>query len=239
MTRSRTILAAGVAALALAAPAVAITGGSLDGTAHPAVGLLLADRGSGPEPECSGSLVSPTVFVTAAHCVATLASDRVWVSFDPHYVAGASTLDAGTAHADPLYGTSKSDSHDAAVVVLDTPVSGVAPVPLPAQDALDAAGVRAQSVTNVGYGYTDRTYTFDGYRRWSTSRISNVQPTELMLADQPGGVCYGDSGGPQLLGGVEVAITSTGNRACAGQSFAYRLDTASARAFLSEYVALP
>ena len=238
MTR-RTILAAGVAALALAAPAVAVTGGSLDGAAHPAVGLLLADRGAGPEPECSGSLVSPTVFVTAAHCVATLASDRVWVSFDSRYVAGSSPLDAGTAHADPLYGTSKTDSHDVAVVVLDAPVTGVAPLALPKQAALDAPGFRSQNVTNVGYGYSDRTFTFDGYRRWSTSRVSNVQPTELMLADQPGGVCYGDSGGPQLAGDVEVAITSSGNRACAGQSWAYRLDTPSARAFLSGYLSLP
>ncbi len=239
MTHRRTILAAGVAALALAAPAVAITGGSLDGAAHPAVGLLLADRGAGPEPECSGSLVSPTVFVTAAHCVATLASTRVWVSFDSHYVAGSSPLDAGTAHPDPLYGTSKTDSHDVAVVVLDAPVTGIAPLALPAQGALDAAGVRSQVVTNVGYGYADRTFTFDGYRRSSTSSISNVQPTEVMTGDQPGGVCYGDSGGPKLLAGVEVAITSTGNRACSGQSFAYRLDTPSARAFLSHYISLP
>ena len=71
--RSEILIAAGVAALAVAAPAAfAITSGSLDGNGHPAVGLLLADRGNGPEPDCSGSLVSPTVFVTAAHCTADL-----------------------------------------------------------------------------------------------------------------------------------------------------------------------
>jgi len=80
MRRSTRFVLAGVAALAVAAPAFAITGGSIDGTAHPAVGLLLADRGNGPEPDCSGALVSPTVFVTAAHCTGDLASGRVWVS---------------------------------------------------------------------------------------------------------------------------------------------------------------
>jgi hypothetical protein len=91
--RSNLLIAAGVAALAVAAPvALAITGGSLDGAAHPSVGLLLADRGSGPEPDCSGTLVSPTVFVTAAHCTGDLASDRVWVSFDSRYAAGPSVL---------------------------------------------------------------------------------------------------------------------------------------------------
>jgi V8-like Glu-specific endopeptidase len=238
--RSNILIAAGVAALAVAAPAaLAITGGSLDGGAHPAVGLLLADRGNGPEPDCSGSLVSPTVFVTAAHCTGDLASARVWVSFDSQYVAGSSTLLKGTAHTDPQWGLVKSDSHDLAVVVLDKAVRGVTPYALPTADALDAAGVSSQTFTNVGYGYADRTFTFDGYRRWSISSFTNVKPTELVLSDKSGGVCFGDSGGPRLLGNVVEAVTSTGNQNCTGQSINYRLDTPSARTFLSSFVATP
>ena len=237
--RSNLLIAAGVAALAAAAPALAITGGALDGDAHPAVGLLIADLGHGPEPDCSGSLVSPTVFVTAAHCTANLASARVWVSFDPTYVAGSSRLLAGTAHNDPQWGLVKSDSHDVAVVVLDSPVRGVTPLALPKANALEASGVASQTFTNVGYGYSDRTFTFDGYRRWSTSSFTSVKPTELRLADNPGGVCFGDSGGPRLLGNVVVAVTSTGNANCTGQSISYRLDTPSARAFLSSFVSAP
>jgi hypothetical protein len=234
------LIAAGVAALAVAAPAaLAITGGSLDGGAHPAVGLLLADRGNGPEPDCSGSLVSSTVFVTAAHCTADLASARVWVSFDPRYVAGSSPLLPGTAHTDPQWGLVKGDSHDLAVVVLDGPVSGVTPFALPKAGALEAAGVLSQSFTNVGYGYADRSFTFDGYRRWSTSSFTNLKPSELRLAEKNGGVCFGDSGGPRLLGNVVVAVTSTGNKNCTGQVMSYRLDTPAARAFLSAFVASP
>jgi hypothetical protein len=238
--RSNILIAAGVAALAVAAPvALAITGGSLDGSAHPAVGLLVADLGNGPVPDCSGSLVSPTVFVTAAHCTGNLASARVWVSFDPQYVAGSSPLLAGTAHTDPQWGLVKADSHDLAVVVLDKAVRGVTPFALPKAAALEAAGVAAQTFTNVGYGYSDRSFTFDGYRRWSTSSFTNVKPTELRLADNPGGVCFGDSGGPRLLGNVVVAVTSTGNSNCTGQSINYRLDTPAARAFLSAFVTAP
>jgi hypothetical protein len=238
--RSNLLIAVGVAALAVAAPAAfAITGGSLDGSAHPAVGLLVADLGNGPVPDCSGSLVSPTVFVTAAHCTGNLASARVWVSFDPQYVAGSSSLLSGTAHTDPQWGLVKNDSHDVAVVVLDSAVRSVTPYALPKTAALEAAGVASQTFSNVGYGYFDRSFTFDGYRRWSTSSFTNVKPTELRLADKPGGVCFGDSGGPRLLGNVVVAVTSTGNSNCTGQSISYRLDTPTARAFLSAFVTAP
>jgi len=239
MRRWTRFLLAGVAALAVAAPASAITGGSLDGAAHPAVGLLLADRGNGPEPDCSGALVSPTVFVTAAHCTADLSSARVWVSFDARFVAGASTLLPGTAHTDPQWGTVKNDKHDVAVVVLDRPFRGAVPYALPKAGALDSPSVAAQTFTNVGYGYYDRTFTFDGYRRSSVSSFTNADSTELRLSDKPGGVCFGDSGGPRLLGGVVAAVTSYGNNNCTGQSNSYRLDTAGARAFLSGFVAVP
>ena len=56
-----------------------------------------------------------------------------------------------------------------------------------------------------------------------------------------GGTCYGDSGGPNFLGttGVVAAITITGDAVCRATNVDYRLDTASARAFLDDYVALP
>jgi hypothetical protein len=61
-------------ALALAAclaPAIgAITYGTPDGNAHPNVGLLVARIGTGFFAICSGTLVSPTVFLTAGHCTA-------------------------------------------------------------------------------------------------------------------------------------------------------------------------
>ena len=238
MGRASRLILAGVAALAVAAPAFAVTGGTLDGDAHPAAGLLVADLGNGPVQDCSGSLVSPTLFVTAAHCTGDLASNRVWVSFDAQYVAGTSTLLPATAIADSAWGTVKGDSHDLAVVVLDHAVRGVTPYALPKANAL-ATLTSSSTLTNVGYGYFDRSFVFDGYRRWSISSFTNVTPTELKLSDKPGGVCFGDSGGPRLLGNVEVAVTSTGNDNCTGRSISYRLDTPSARTFLSRFVAVP
>ena len=68
-------------ALALAAPARAITYGMPDGNGHPEAGALLAPQAysDGTWAACSGTLISPTVFLTAAHC--DLGVSRVAVTF--------------------------------------------------------------------------------------------------------------------------------------------------------------
>jgi len=86
---------AGVVALmtVTVAPAAAITDGSLDGDGHPYVGLMVAQLEDGtPLWRCSGTLISPTVFLTAGHCtfnigndgqhVASTGGNDVWVTFD-------------------------------------------------------------------------------------------------------------------------------------------------------------
>jgi hypothetical protein len=231
------LVTAGVAALVVAAPAFAITGGSLDGSSHPAVGLVLADRGSGLEPDCSGTLVSATVVVTAAHCAGGLLSDRVALTFDQQYVAASSHSIGGTIHPDPRFDPGAKDTHDIAVVVLDRQLT-TAPLALPSAGWLDGVALKNVTFGNVGYGYADRTFTFDGYRRFSTSSYTSSTATSLKLSENSGGVCFGDSGGPRLDGSVVAAITSSGNANCTGQSTNYRLDSPSARAFLAQYVSL-
>jgi hypothetical protein len=54
-----------------AIPALAITGGERDGENHPNVGLVLfysEDGDTNARFRCSGTLVTPTVVITAAHC---------------------------------------------------------------------------------------------------------------------------------------------------------------------------
>src|SRR5262247_2446867 len=83
MRRRTTLIALVVvlvgAALSGAAPALAITGGQRD-TVHTNVGLVRFTLPDGRF-RCSGTLISPTVVLTAGHCTEGPATD-VYVSFD-------------------------------------------------------------------------------------------------------------------------------------------------------------
>ena len=126
-----------VLALALAVPVQAITFGQPDEGRHPYVGAVGFWMDGQPWIGCSGTLIAPDVFLTAAHCVAWVspsgmdASD-LWVSFDTAPESGTAVLLPVSAyHYDPLYGHDASDAHDIAVVLLAEPVEGITPAILP------------------------------------------------------------------------------------------------------------
>jgi V8-like Glu-specific endopeptidase len=244
------LTAVALAALAAAGPAGAITFGSRDGDGHPNVGGLVADTAysDGTWIYCSGTLISPTVFLTAAHCAE---GDRVRVTFDTAYQDGDKVY-AGTYHGDPLYSKSQSDPHDIAVVVLDKAVNGITPAKLPRADSL-ATLSGSQRFTSVGYGAYEVTsgkggghrYLYDDVRGVATGTLNSITQAWLKISMNPshgdGGTCYGDSGGPNFLGTSDIvaATTITGDSVCRSTNVDYRLDTASARNFLKDYVALP
>jgi len=61
--------------------ASAITDGYPDGNGHPYVGLMVAQDNTGkPLWRCSGTLIAPTVFLTAGHCTETPQSEKsgIW-----------------------------------------------------------------------------------------------------------------------------------------------------------------
>jgi hypothetical protein len=96
------LLAAVLALLAVGTPAQAIKGGIVDANDHPYVGELLFYVPSEPDPRfddpgawftCTGTLISPTIVVTAGHCAfdvgtdgddteSTTGGNDVWISFE-------------------------------------------------------------------------------------------------------------------------------------------------------------
>lgn len=244
--------AALAAALTIPATAGAITNGSPDGSGHPNVGGLVADTqySDGTWIYCSGTLVSPTVVLTAAHCAEDNASDRVRFTFSSAYQAGDRVY-AGTFHGDPAYDQAQSDPHDIAVIVLDKAVKGIAPARLPAAGSLSGLS-GSQQFTSVGYGAYAVTnqpgghqYLYDDVRGVATGTLNSINASWLRISMNPstgnGGTCYGDSGGANFLGTTNIlaASTITGDAVCRSTNVDYRLDTVSARSFLRAYLALP
>jgi secreted trypsin-like serine protease len=250
MRRLVAIAALLAVALATAAPAAAITYGTADGSGHPNVGGLVASTqySDGTWIYCSGTLIAPRVFLTAAHCGDNAESVRV--TFDTAYVDGDKVY-AGTFYADPRYNQAQSDPHDIAVVVLDKAVNGIAPASLPAADSLSNLP-STQTFTSVGYGAYLVTnspgghqYLYDDVRMVATGTLNATNAAWLRISMNPatgnGGTCYGDSGGPNFLGTTDIvaATTITGDAVCRSTNVDYRVDTASARGFLGQYVTLP
>lgn len=245
------------ATLAVVGGALAITNGQPDGNGHPEVGALLAQQAfsDGTWQECTGTLIAPRVFLTAAHC--DLGVNRVEITFASAFNRATSTTYWGVWHADPAYNKSASDPHDIAVVVLDKAVKGITPAQLPAANSL--AGLSGdQRFTSVGYGAQSvtngpggKTFHYSDVRYVAVGTLNSIPGNDSWLrisqnaSTGNGGTCYGDSGGPNFLGAgasetrIVAATTITGDTACRSTNVDYRLDSPSARAFLSSYVTLP
>jgi hypothetical protein len=245
------------AVLAFAAtPAQAITYGVADGNLHPEVGGLVADHAysDGTWIYCSGTLVSPTVFVTAAHC-GDPGQTTARVTFSSRYQDGDRTW-TGRYVPDPRYTSAQNDPHDLAVVVFDKAVPGITPATLPSAALLDrmkADGTLAASTfTSVGYGSLEpvnapggQVFLYTDTRNMASGSYDSLNDAWLRLSQNPstgdGGTCYGDSGGPNFPGTTDIvaATTITGDAICRSTNVTYRLDTPSARAFLGQFVTLP
>jgi hypothetical protein len=239
----RAAFAALVVALVTAAPSGAILGGKPD-TAHRYVGILVTVIDGKRVPVCSGFLVSPTVFVTAGHCVNALGGTLpAYVSFDQSF-RNSSPLVSGTAVPNPDFNPASS-AHEIALVVLASPVTDRGVAQLPTPDLLDTAA-RGTPLTIVGYGANGflkgggRPPDFQLVRSYADARLVKVEAAKKGLnLRMSSGICFGDSGGPVLLGSSDVAVginSFVKNAQCAGNSFAFRLDTAESLGFLAPYL---
>ncbi|MCU1441683.1 MAG: hypothetical protein JWP85_2680 [Rhodoglobus sp.] len=189
-----------IAALAMvvgyATPAAAITGNYVEDNEHPFVGLVVFYDESGEfSHRCSGSLLTPTVFLTAGHCTDGATTARVYfqqdagVNFDPvtevDPVSGypetcaGDTLGVLCATSDELYNYGFDDfasfpnTFDAGIVVLDQPIT------LDEYGSLAVAGSLDGLATSRGT--QDVTFTASGYGLTYSSPVAVTSFRERLM----------------------------------------------------------
>jgi len=253
-----TLAMAGALVLA-GSPAAAVTNGQPDGNGHPYVGVAIQPIPSMPGfvTVCSGAALSATTFLTAAHCFDP--SRPVFVSYKSGPpLSLASDFTQGTAHNDPDWclgcgpGLPAFDTHDVAVITLDTPRDPGAFAALPAVGLVDTLAM-GTTVDIVGYGVQGfvrgggkpgQVFLFTRY--FAPSRLiqsNNKQSIEFIkLSANPskgkGGTCFGDSGGPDLLGGTNTILAVNSyvtNGNCAGVTYSNRIDSQEVLDFIASF----
>ena len=237
--------------LGAAVAAIAITDGGLDGNAHPHVGLMVAqDANRTPLWRCSGTLLSPTLFLTAGHCTeAPAAHVEIWFDADVESGIPANGYPftgnvGGTPYTHPQYDPNAFFLHDLGVVVLDRRFKRRAYGVLPELGVLDKLaterGLQDVTFTAVGYGLQFINPVFvesARVRMFASPHLIQINTPgftgdfSILLSNNhsTGGTCFGDSGGPNFIGTSNVVggVTSFGiNGNCAGTGGVYRVDTA-------------
>jgi hypothetical protein len=243
-----------IAALGVSSPSWGITNGDLDGDAHPYVGLMVAKDASGrPLWRCSGTLMSPSLFLTAGHCTESPAANvEIWFQSDVESGIPANGYPnngqySGTPYTHPQYDPNAFFRYDLGIVVLSAPVPTTAISTygvLPQLDVLDQMakrrGLQNVSFTAVGYGlqYINPVFVESArIRMYSTPHLiqinvpGQVGDFSVLLSNNhsTGGTCFGDSGGPNFIGVSNVVggVTSFGkNGNCRGTGGVYRVDKA-------------
>jgi len=234
-----------------AAPANAITHGDLDGDGHPYVGLMVAkDAAGNPLWRCSGTMLSPTVYLTAGHCTqAPAVTADIWFGSD---LTDAAAIDfpahgdaRGTTYVHPDFDPANFVTRDVGVVVLDEPVSMPQYGVLPELNTFDAwqtkKGPADTTFTLVGYG-VQRMFPDAASWKIESQRLRMVASPRLVQLNsagtgdysmivsanaKTGGECNGDSGGPYFIGTSNVVggVSSYGkNDLCRGLAGAFRMD---------------
>lgn len=256
MIRVRSLVTVGVAALALScsasAPEESASEASIGTSSSPiikgedsddsqnAVVLLVHYDPAQPNGVslCSGSLLAPSLVLTARHCVANtsesaacdvegnpIGAGQIRGNNDPNtmYVFTGKNLpkfSTGRVVPDSTGaqiiddGAKNLCNHDIALLVLDTPITDMPIVPV----RVDSDVTVGEEVTSIGWGVTDKASTPSVRQQRAGVSILEVGPADSRRLPVPPNefevgesICSGDSGGPAIAAsGAVVGVVSRG-----------------------------
>lgn len=234
-----------------------IIAGNPDNGAHPYVGLIVFDDAQGPAWLCTGALLSSTIVLTAGHCTDGAVAARIWmdevVQGNTEYPLSGATSYDGAAFTYPGYcvacqpgiGMLNWLTGDVGIVALNEAVPpGVVSSYVQLPTAGLAGTLPANSVISL-VGYGDQVRLVGGgppataginVRMKTTATLlsgkffnaENLIRLSMTATHGKGGFCFGDSGGPGLVGSTNTAVSVNSyvtNGNCRGVGYAMRIDS--------------
>jgi hypothetical protein len=261
LRRTLSLTVAALVTIGLSATLLAVKYGVPDEGEHPYVGLVVFyDSNNAPQWRCTGTLISPTVLLTAGHCTELNGPARVYFDETVTAASGYPTSGGytGTAYTYPLWqgGLFLPNTGDVGVVVLDKRVKGITSFPTLAEvgfldELATERGTKSVMFEVVGYGLQSVKPVLSQFRTRLKAWVQlvnlssaltdgyNIQTTNAQgKGTGGGGTCFGDSGGAIFSeDGQIVAVNSfVMNENCAGASFGYRVDTADVQAWINSFL---
>jgi hypothetical protein len=182
--------------------------------------------------------------------------------YDGYPFPGPWAVEASEINTHPDYrsvsgnGLPQFDSFDVGVIILSTPIILAEYAELPGVNFVDGLAMKT-AVDLVGYGVTSQnkgngvspgdSWTWDRYRNFAMAKLvqSNdvISGMFLKLTANPGqdkgGTTFGDSGGPILLAGTNIALgvnSFVTNANCDGVTYAQRLDIPAVLDWLTDFL---